>query len=77
MTKLEKIRLKGWKSGSMTYVGGVESRNSQIGQLLYYLVVVQLQQLQEFLSPLKQPCNITQPKDVLGFFMEQGKVCVY
>ena len=74
MTKLEKIRLKRWKSGSMTYVGGVERRNSQIGQLLYYLVVVQLQ---EFLSPLKQPCNITQPKDVLGFFMEQGKVCVY
>lgn len=42
LTCFMKVKLKGWKMGTMACVGGVERRNSQVGQLLYYLVAVQL-----------------------------------
>ena len=80
MTRFEKIELKGWRPVSTANVGGggggVGGRNTQVGQLLYYLVAVQLSQIQQYLSPLKGP-NDTLPTDVLGLFMEQGKVCYF
>ena len=76
MTHLTKIKIKGWRTGKMAHVGGVERRNKQIGQLLYYLVAVQLKRVQQYLSPLKKPSEMA-PTDVLGLFLEQEEVCFY
>ena len=44
---------------------------SQLGQLLYYLLAVQLDRLQRFLSPRR---TAAPPTPVLGLFMEEGMV---
>ena len=47
---------------------------SQIGQLLYYLLTVQQRSLQLFLTPAKRQNKHTQPLPLLGIFMAEGKV---
>ena len=49
----------------------VNRRNSQIGQLLYYLLGAQLKQIQDKLSEENHHCPLI---DTLGVFMEGGKV---
>ena len=49
-------------------------RNSQIGQLLFYLVTIQLKKIKLYLDPAKRCHNYKAPNDVMGIFMEQGKV---
>jgi hypothetical protein len=56
-------------------VGGVERRNAQTGQLLYYLLVLQLRRIQLYLSPTERPNTYSPPHDALGIFVEEGKVC--
>ena len=70
MTRVDKIKLKGWRSKGR---GTVARRNSQIGQLLYYLVAVQLQQIQLYLSPTEREFEHDIPAKTLGLFIE-GKV---
>jgi hypothetical protein len=73
---MAKIKLKGWRPKDRVTVGQVERQNSQIGQLLYYLVTVQLRRIQLYLSPSEIPNHYGAPHDILGIFMEQGKVCI-
>ena len=74
MTRVDKIKLKGWRSQGRQFIGTVERRNSQIGQLLYYLVAVQLQQIQLYLSPTEREFEHNLPTKTLGLFIEEGKV---
>ena len=71
MTRVDKIKLKGWRR---QFIGTVERRNSQIGQLLHYLVAVQLQQIQLYLSPTEREFEHNLPTKTLGLFIEEGKV---
>ena len=76
MICLTKIKLKGWRTNKKVTVGQVERWDSQIGQLLYYLTALQLRRIQLFLSPSERPNTHGEPHEVLGLFMEQGKVNV-
>ena len=55
-------------------LAGEGQGDSQIGQLLYYLVGIQLKSLQLFLNPSTQQEDYDQPMPVLGIFMEEGMV---
>ena len=77
MIRLTKIKLKGLRMNKKVTVGQVQRRDSQIGQLLYYLTALQLGRIQLFLSPSERPNTHGEPHEVLGLFMEQGKGCVY
>ena len=55
---MKKVKLAGWR--------GNES-DSQVGQLLYYLIAVQLSMIKSA-APLPNP--------VLGLFMEEGMVII-
>ena len=45
MSKMDQIRVKGWRAGSKVSVESVLMRNSEVGQLLFYLVVLQLHRI--------------------------------
>jgi hypothetical protein len=67
MTKMEKIRLKGWRARYwLTRI--------QIGQLLFYLVILQLKRIQHYLQPVKGNVITIPAMKALGVFMEEGKV---
>ena len=68
MTRMAKIQLVGWRMKDKVVMAGVKFRNSQIGQLLKYLLIIQLWRIQLFLSE--------NDKDPLGVLVEQGKVCI-
>ena len=74
MTKVEKIILKGWRPSGAQLISNVLRRNSQIGQLLYYLTAVQLKQIQHALSPEQRICRPQNTCKTLGLFIEGGKV---
>ena len=72
---MEKIRLKGvWRSGSKTKLEEREVRNTQIGQLLFYLVTLQLKRLQLYLHPTERDKDHGLPTKALGVYMEGGNV---
>ena len=48
LTRMGKIRLKGWRGGSKSFIGSKVVRNSQIGQLLF---VLQLKRIEQYLEP--------------------------
>ena len=49
--------------------------DSQLGQLLYYLLAVQLNRLQKHLSPMRR--HVNSPTPILGLFMDEGVVGTY
>ena len=65
MTKCEKIGLALRRHAT---VGNTETRTSQIGQRLFYLVCAHLKQIQLHLME-----DNTQPSGTLGIFIEGGK----
>ena len=67
ITRRKRMAVLGWR-------GGQTAADSQIGQLLYYMLGVQLQRLQLFLSPSQRAVNYTPPSPLLGIFIEEGKV---
>lgn len=68
MTKHKSMALLGWRKGATDH-------DSQIGQLLYYMLAIQLQRLQLFLTPSQRTINYPLPSPLLGVFIEEGKVC--
>ena len=76
MSRLAKTQLKGWRARETVTVGMVERRNSQLGQLLYYLVTLQLRRIQLYLTPTERHNSYGAPHAVLGVFMEESKVCL-
>ena len=74
MTHIDKIRVKGWRASDTVVIQSHLVRNSQIGQLLFYLVVLQLKRLQLYLSPLTRQAGHGPLQKALGLFMEEGKV---
>ena len=61
LSRMKKIRLKGWRGGSKSFIGSKVVRNSQIGQLLFYLVVLQLKRIQQYLEPSQQERRVWLP----------------
>ena len=71
LTRMERIRLKGWRAPGKSFVSGRSIRNSQLGQVLFYLTAIQLQRVQLYLKDQGTgPLN-----KALGIFSEEGKVC--
>ena len=70
LSKRKKMAVLGWRAEQT-------ATDSQIGQLLYYMLGVQLQRLQLFLSPMQRAANYTPPSPLLGIFIEEGKVYIY
>ena len=68
-----KIQLQGWRSTRTVTVDPVERRDSQIGQLLFYLLAIQLRRIQ--LHYTSSDGGL--PSPLLGVFVEQGKVCSF
>ena len=71
---MEKMRLKGvWRGGSKrSWKKYIEVCNTQIGQLLFYLVTLQLKRLQLYLDPTEREKDHGQPTTALGVYMEGG-----
>ena len=77
LTKMDKIRLKGWRTTSHhIMIGNTKKRNSQIGQLLFYQTVMQLQRIQLYLKPTGRDEGILPPTKGLGLYSEKGRVYV-
>jgi hypothetical protein len=75
LTRMEKIRVKGWRARSNTEIGGQTVRNSQIGQLLFYLLTLQLKRIKHYIDPSLREHNNSQPNKALGVYSEAGRVC--
>ena len=74
LSRMQEIELQGV---SKVKFGAVQRRDSQIGQLLYYQLAVQLKRIQLHLTPGVAPCGYSPPSPLPVFFIKQGKVCDY
>lgn len=77
LTKMEKIQIKGWKYEPNSSIGTKKVRNNQIGQLLFYLVVLQLKRIQQYLQPSERESGYGPPTRALGVYNEEGMVSSY
>ncbi len=66
MSQKKKLQMDSWREPAEPC--------SQIGQLLYYMVGVQLRRLQLFLAPNTEDQGTTPPSPLLGVYMEEGMV---
>ena len=58
--------------------GGGGEENSQIGQLLYYMLGAVLRRIRKIMAPTGASANVS-TAPILGLFMEEGvvRVCIY
>ena len=75
LSRMEKIRVKGWNTKSKTDIGAKTVRNSQIGQLLFYLLTLQLKRIKHCVDPSLREQNNAHPNKALGVYSEQGRAC--
>ena len=75
--KLTKMEIKGWRYEPNSSIGTKNVPNNQIGQLLFYLVVLQLKRIQQYLQPSERESLYGPLTRALGVYNEEGMVSSY
>ena len=74
LSRMGKMRLQGWRGSGVAMEDAERTARSasQIGQLLHYLLAIQLRRIQLHCTNSNDDSC---PSPVLGVFIERGKVC--